>query len=346
MQVIKFTFLLGLPILVFYGGCMVNPVTLEKEFNIISEDRELNIGRSAHPEIVKQFGYYQNQVLQNYIQEIGQQLVRQCLRQDITYHFTVIDSPIENAFAVPGGYIYITRGLLAKLNSEAELAGVLGHEIGHVVGRDSASLISQSMLAQIAAIAGIAANPTAQDMAMASNLLLNSIMMGFGRDKEYLADSQGIEYMYKAGYDPMQMAVFQRNLSQTSQTPTGLQAYNITHPNIFDRIERSIAKAKVLVTMRDTMAQLNPESEDQEAKHNGRGVVLSDKYKSYIDGLAYGPKERLRHIKIYTACEGDTLASISRTTLGTSQKAKVLAELNGLPPTVKLLPGAKVKIIY
>jgi len=225
-------------ILIALGGCMVNPVTLQSEFNVVSEDRELNIGRQAHPQIIKQFGYYQNEELQRYVNDIGQKLAAASRRRDVTYHFTVLDTPIENAFAVPGGYIYITRGLLAYLNSEAELAGVLGHEIGHIVGRDSANQMSQAMLAQIAALAGAAAAPSTGDAAAATGLLLNSIMLGYGREKEYLADVQGIEYMYKAGYDPRQMASFQKNLAQIAQGPTGYQVYNSTHPDMFDRIER------------------------------------------------------------------------------------------------------------
>jgi predicted Zn-dependent protease len=92
---------------------MVNPVTLQSEFNVVSEDRELNIGRQAHGQIIKQFGYYQNEELQRYVNDVGQKLAAVSRRRDVTYHFTVLDTPIENAFAVPGGYIYITRGLLA-----------------------------------------------------------------------------------------------------------------------------------------------------------------------------------------------------------------------------------------
>jgi len=162
------------------AGCMVHPVTLEREFNIISEEREIDIGRAAHSEIIKTFGYYQDDKLQRYVYRVGQKLVAACPRHDISYRFTVIDSDIENAFATPGGYIYVSRGLLAIMNSEAELAGVLGHEIGHVAGRDSAALMSQGMLAQIATLAGAAGTAAsggaaAGDLAMATNQLFNAI---------------------------------------------------------------------------------------------------------------------------------------------------------------------------
>jgi len=326
-------------------GCMVNPVTLQSEFNVVSEERELNIGRQAHPQIIQQFGYYQNEELQRYVNEIGQKLAAASRRRDVTYHFTVLDTPIENAFAVPGGYIYITRGLLAYLNSEAELAGVLGHEIGHIVGRDSANQMSQAMLAQIAALAGAAAAPSTGEAAAATGMLLNSIMLGYGREKEYLADVQGIEYMYKAGYDPRQMASFQKNLAQIAQGPTGYQVYNSTHPDMFDRIERSTAKAKVMVVMNDAMVQINSGTSSAEKRPQEHTLILSDKYKDYLDGLAYGPKDNLRHIKIYTAQDGDTLSLIANKTMGNEQSVKDLAELNGLPAQMQLLPGTKIKTI-
>ena len=328
-----------------FTACMVNPVTLQSEFNVVSEERELNIGRQAHPQIIKQFGYYQNEELQRYVNQVGQKLASVSRRRDVTYHFAVLDTPIENAFAVPGGYIYITRGLLAYLNSEAELAGVLGHEIGHIVGRDSANQMSQAMLAQIAALAGAAAAPSTGDAAAATGMLLNSIMLGYGREKEYLADVQGIEYMYRAGYDPRQMASFQKNLVQIAQGPVGYQVYNSTHPDMFDRIERSTAKAKVMLVMNDAMVQINNGNSMPGKITQDNTLILSDKYKDYLDGLAYGPKENLRHIRIYTAQEGDTLALIAKKTIGTEQGVKELAELNGIPAQMQLVPGTKVKTI-
>jgi len=329
----------------FAGGCMVHPVTLKREFNIISEEKELNIGRTAHLQIIEQFGYYQNPELQRYVDEVGQKLVSVCRRRDITYHFTVLDTEMENAFAVPGGYIYITRGLLAILNSEAELAGVLGHEIGHIVGRDSAALMSQSMIAQIATLAGVAgaaASSSSADIAMAANQLFNSIMLGFSREREYLADEQGVEYMFEVGYDPMQIISFMRTISFKSQGPTGVQQYLVTHPYIFDRMARVEAKTKVILAMYNTMGQL----QNKYKTTKGSGEVFSEKYKSYLDGLPYGPKDNLRHIKLYTVRTGDTLPLIAKRTLGSSIKARMLAYLNGIPVNTQLIPGAKIKIIY
>ncbi len=331
----------------FVAGCSVHPHTLEREFNIVSEQKELNIGRTAHPQIIAQFGYYQNPELQRYINSVGQKLVSVCPRQDITYRFTVLDDSMENAFAVSGGYIYITRGLLALLNSEAELAGVLAHEIGHIVGKDSATMMSQNLLAQFATLAGVAASAAASssaDLAMATNQLFNTIMLGYSRKKEYRADEEGVEYMFEAGYDPMQIISFMQTLSYKSQGPTGMQQYLVTHPYIFDRIARVQAKCKVVQAMRNTMGQIQNTGRKRERK--GAGLVLSEKYKTYLDGLAYGSKESLRHIKIYTVKRGDSFAVIAKKTLGSSIKAKEIARLNGMPINAQLIPGAKIKIIY
>lgn len=346
MKPTRIFFFIIFPLILFVFGCMVHPVTLESEFNIVSEEKELNIGRSAHPEIIKQFGYYQDPTLQRYINEVGQKLVCSCRRSDIPYHFVVLDTDIENAFALPGGYIYITRGLLALLNSEAELAGVLGHEIGHVVGRDSAALMSQNTIAQIATLAGVAgaaaSSGSGSDLALATNQLFSAIMLGFSREREYLADEQSVEYTFKCGYDPNQILSFMRTLSYKSQGPTGAQQYLVTHPYIFDRMSRIEAKCKVVFTMHTTMGKLQNEKD----KAKSKGLVLAEKYRSYLNGLAYGPKDNMRRIKLYTVKRGDTFQLIAKKTLGSSIKARTLAYLNGMPENAQLIPGAKIKTIY
>ena len=327
------------------AACSVNPLTLESEFNVVSESKEDSIGRGAHPQILQQFGYYRNPALQSYVDGIGQKLAHVSRRNDATYHFTVLDTDMENAFAIPGGYVYITRGLMAMMNNEAQLAGVLGHEIGHVVGHDSATLMSQNMLAQIATLAGVAgaaSGGTSPELAAATSQLFNSVMLGYSREKEYRADEQSVDYVIKTGYDPMQMAEFLRTLSFSSQGYTGAQQYLLTHPYIFDRIERVQAKVKVTYAMGNAMNQLQNKPE----KSGGHGEIFADRYLNMIDGLAFGPKTGLRHIKIYTVEPGDTFESVSRKTMGTSVQAKKLAQLNGLPEGSPLVPGVMIKTIY
>lgn len=332
----------------FFSACStvttINPVTLKKDFNLISEDTEIAIGRKADPSIVQEFGYYNDPSLQAYVNEVGQKLVKVCPRRNITYHFKVLDSPIENAFAMPGGYIYITRGLLALLNSEAELAGVLAHEIGHVVGRDSANLISEGIAMQLLTLGSAAAGPTGREMMQATNLLFNAIMLGYGREKEYLADAQAVEYMFKAGYDPQQMSAFQARLSKKGQTPVGYQQYLITHPDIFDRIGRTSAQAKVTLAMDKAKEALSEEHRENDREHNIG--VFADEYLAHIDGLAYGPKEQLQHLKIYAAQAGDTVKSLAEKLLGDPKRWREIAEINDLTPEEPIPPGKKLKIIY
>lgn len=328
---------------VFSSSCMVNPVTLKQQFNVVSEDREIGIGRNAHPQIVEYFGYYHNQPLQSYVNRVGQKLVTVCKRNDIDYTFTVLDSDMVNAFAVPGGYIYITRGLLAMLNNEAEMAGVLAHEIGHVAGRDSAAMMSQQMLAQVAVLAGAvgaASSGGGGDMAAASMQLFNALMLGFSRDREYLADEQSVDYMFAAGYDTLRVKDFMLSLSQLGQGPSGPQQYLMTHPFIFDRIDRIEARSKVVHTMKDTMGQLN-----STPANPGTEYVGADAYLTHIDGIAYGPRDDIRRLTLYTVRRGDTFSQISRRTLGTAYQAKELALLNGMPESAPLVPGAIIKVI-
>lgn len=328
--------------LFWLAGCAINPVTLEKDLMIISEEKEIAIGKRSDPFISQEFGYYDDPALQDYVSRIGQKLVRVCPRRDIEYHFKILDSNDINAFALPGGYIYVTRGILAIINSEAELAGILGHEIGHVVGRDSANQISQQTLFQVAAIAGMAAGPTTRELAMAGNLLFTSIMLGYGREKEFLADIQGVSYMYKAGYSPLEMCKFQRTLSDISQGPAGYAKYLSTHPDIFDRINRTEAQAKVLCAMHHALSGENKNGKDQQE----RGKILTDEYKSLLDGLAYGPRDSIRRIKIYEVKEGDTLESIAAREMDDDKKAREIAFLNGLEVGAQLHAGQKLKVVY
>jgi len=323
-------------------GCMVNPITLEQQFNVVSEERELGIGRSAHPQIVGYYGYYHNQPLQRYVNRVGQKLVSVCKRRDIDYTFTVLDSDMVNAFAVPGGYVYLTRGLLAMLNNEAEMAGVLAHEIGHVVGRDSAAMMSQQLLSQFTMLAGAAGAASGSgDMAAASMQLSQTILLGFSRECENIADEQSVDYMFKAGYDTTRVKDFMRSLSQLGQGFSGPKQYTMTHPFIFDRIERIQAHSKVTQTMHNTMEQLSNTPETSTTGYVGRDIYLS-----YIDGIAYGPKGDMRRLKLYTVRRGDTFLRISRRTLRTAHMAKKLALLNGMPENAVLIPGATIKILH
>lgn len=277
--------LLGLLLLLpGVSGCTVNPATGQSAFTgFMSESQESQIGQENNPKILEEFGgAYENAALQAYIQRIGKAVASHSERPDIDFHFTLLNSDIVNAFAMPGGYVYITRGLLALANNEAEVAGVLGHESGHVVARHMAQRYSQAVLAQIAAAGlGIATgDPTIGQLASQGAAVY---LQSFSRDEEYEADLLGVRYITKAGYDPRAMATFLQKLllhsrlaAQMAGHPGQADQFDImaTHPRTADRVERAMAEA----------ASGTPV---------GNSVLNADTYLANIDGLLYGddPKD-------------------------------------------------------
>src|SRR6187549_3098699 len=154
MRKVQSTFV-ALTVTLLIAACSTNPATGKREFNIVSEGQEIAIGRQSHPEILRQFGVYDEKPeLNRLIDRVGKRIAAQSERPNLPWTFTVLDSPIVNAMALPGGYIYITRGMLERINSEDELAGVLGHEIAHVTARHSAQQISKQQLAQVGLVLG------------------------------------------------------------------------------------------------------------------------------------------------------------------------------------------------
>src|SRR5947207_8584537 len=129
-------------------GCTRNPVTGRRQIVLVSEAQEIAMGRESDPQVRQQYGIAEGQALQNYVETVGRKLVRVSHRPNLEWHFAVVDSPVVNAFAIPGGYVYVTRGILAYLGNEAELAAVMGHEIGHVTARHSVRQITRQELAQ------------------------------------------------------------------------------------------------------------------------------------------------------------------------------------------------------
>jgi predicted Zn-dependent protease len=185
-------------------GCAMNPVSGTPDLVLMSEPSEVNIGSTNDAKIREKYSVHNKPELQAYVDRIGQKLAAQSHRPTLKYHFTVLDSPEVNAFALPGGYVYITRGILAYLNSEAELAAVLGHEIGHVTARHGVRQHSAATATGlVGAIIGVATGVrVSQDL---FNVLGNAMLSGYGRDHELEADRLGAEYIARAGYDPQAM---------------------------------------------------------------------------------------------------------------------------------------------
>jgi predicted Zn-dependent protease len=222
------------------AGCAVNPATGRREFSLVSASQEQAIGRDGYGATVAEYGLYGDTALAAYVDSVGQRLARVSELPSLGWHFTVLDDPVVNAFAMPGGYIYITRGILAYLNSEAQLAGVLGHEIGHVTARHSAAQITQQQIAGLGLAVAGAFSPSFQKYSGAAQQALGLLMLKYSRDDETQADELGIRYATAAGYDPREIPATYAMLQRVSQRAgSSLPFYLSTHPDPGNRFEHT-----------------------------------------------------------------------------------------------------------
>jgi predicted Zn-dependent protease len=185
--------------------CARNPVTGDRDSVLLSEQQEIEAGAAAHQDVLKEYAPLEHPALQAYVNQIGQRLAQQSTRPGLQWHFTVVDSPDVNAFSLPGGYVYLTRGLMAYLNSEAELAGVIGHEIGHISARHGARQPDASPAAAANSALGSVLAPGRQAGASLLPTLAQAWATGYGREYELVSDRLGAEYLAKAGYNPQAM---------------------------------------------------------------------------------------------------------------------------------------------
>lgn len=190
-----------LPSLLLFTSCSVNPATGKQQVNFFNEAEEIEMGREADAEIVAQVGLYDDPELQAYVEEVGQDLAARSERPDLPWSFKVLDDPAINAFALPGGYVYVTRGILSHLESEAELAMVIGHEIGHVTARHGVNQMSKQMLAMAGVGVLAILSPEMEDLAGAAFLGLSVLFLKYSRDDERQADDLGLRYSQRAGFD-------------------------------------------------------------------------------------------------------------------------------------------------
>jgi predicted Zn-dependent protease len=202
--------------LTLLAGCatQVNPVTGRSERSVMDEPTEIAEGKKAHAQVLQEYGVYQNPKLQGYVNALGQKLAQHSHRSQLEWHFTVLDSPEINAFALPGGYVYVTRGIMAYMESEADLAGVIGHEIGHVSARHGAQRATRQQTAGLGVLAatvlgavleaGGVGGATQAASGIAQNVAAGNIAK-YGRDQELQADGLGAEYLSRSNYDPKNM---------------------------------------------------------------------------------------------------------------------------------------------
>ncbi len=274
--------ILSLGLLVFLlsiVACAVNPVTGKKELSFISEEQEIAMGKQSDPQIVQMYGLYENQTLQNFINAKGQEMAKISHRPNLEYEFKILDSPVVNAFALPGGFIYFTRGILAHFNNEAEFAGVLGHEIGHVTARHSVQQQTKATLGQVVFIGGLIVSPTFRAMAQEGQQFMQLLFLKYGRDDESQSDELGVQYSTAIGYDAHHMANFFNTLNnmRAGTSAESLPTFLSTHPDPADRYQKVNAMANDIQKDIDaSKLQVNRES-----------------YLRMIDGLIYGedPKQ-------------------------------------------------------
>ena len=282
--------LLLTPALALPAACtrVVNPATGQTEFTAMTPEQERQTGKAQHPQVLMQFGgAYDDPELQAYVTRTGRQLVAVSELPKEEFTFTVLDSDVINAFALPGGYVYITRGLLALADDEAELAGVMAHEIGHVTARHSAQRYSRGVLAQggvaIGSIlAGVLGGGAGAQLAQqAGGASAQAYLAGYSRDQEFQADDLGVRYLARAGYDPTAMSGFLTKLERNDQLMRRLAgrdeadpatSWFATHPRTPDRVLRAAEQASA------TMA--------------GEGRIGRDDYLAEIDGMIYGEDPR------------------------------------------------------
>jgi len=293
MRDYKFLFIVAA---LFLGACSTNPATGQQQFTaLMSPQQEVQVGASEHQKIVKQFGLYKNASINAYVNEVGKRVTTDTERPDVNYTFYVLDSPIVNAFALPGGYIYVSRGLLALANSEAELAAVLSHEAGHITGRHSAERYSRGVVTSLGAgilSAVLDAPGASQALGTGANLYLSS----YSRGQENEADSLGLRYMTRAGFSANAMPSFLSSLKQQSELDAQLAgrkkaagaSYFSTHPATADRVVQTTAQA-----------QSYPKG----------GLVNHDKHLSRLSGMIYGDSAEqgfVRGTKFYHSGMGFT----------------------------------------
>src|SRR5437016_8255861 len=175
-------------------ACATNPVTGRREISLVSPEQELQIGRDGYTAVIAEYGKYDDAALGAYVDGVGQRVAHTSDLPNLEWHFTIVDDPAVNAFAMPGGYIYITRGILPYLNSEAQLAAVLGHEIGHVTHRHTAEAITRQQLYSLGFGVLQVAVPGLRPYSSAGQQALGLLFLSFSRQNENEADALGVEY--------------------------------------------------------------------------------------------------------------------------------------------------------
>jgi predicted Zn-dependent protease len=258
------------------AACVRNPATGNLQLNLISESQEIELGKQAAQEVEQSIGLYKDPKLEAYVASLGQALSQKTNRPNLPWQFHVVEDAAVNAFALPGGPVYVTRGILGTLMTEAELAGVMGHECGHIAARHSANQMSKAELAQVGLGLGSVLSPELAQLSQIAGAGLQVLFLKFSRDDESQADKLGFGYMANIGYDARQMVDVFKTLDRVSKLAGGgkLPEWLQTHPDPENRekaAEQRLAELKV---------------------DWSKAKVNRDEYLSVINGLVYGADPR------------------------------------------------------
>jgi predicted Zn-dependent protease len=216
------------------SGCYTNPITGRDELMLVSEQQDFEIGKRYAPEVETQMGgLVPSPVLQNYVDSVGQKVAGVSQRPDYDYHFAALDHESMNAFALPGGYIFITRGMLEKLESEAQLAAILAHETAHVVARDTAAAMSRDIGINVV-LSAVTSEETSGTLLTVTDVTNQILGLGYSREDEKTADLAGLDYMVAAGYNPNAMVETMKMLKAENDSRP-IEFFS-THPNPENRI--------------------------------------------------------------------------------------------------------------
>jgi predicted Zn-dependent protease len=258
------------------SSCTINPATGERQLALIGEQQEIAMGREADRDVSRSFGLYPDDKLQAYVQQLGERLAAASERPGLPWTFRVVDDEMVNAFALPGGYIYVTRGILAHFNSEAELASVLGHEIGHVTARHSVEQMSQQQLAGLGLGVAMAASEEFRPYAGLASQGLQLLFLKFSRDDERQSDDLGLRYMTRTDYDPNEMPDVFHTLDRISEAQGAgrIPGWASTHPNPENRAQRISAQIEGLPAEQRS------------------GAINRDAYLRRLEGVVFGENPR------------------------------------------------------
>jgi len=272
----------GLTAAAALGGCAINPVSGRNELSLISQSQEIQMGKDASTNDLKSVGEANHPAAQAMVRRIGQAIAAKSERPGLPWEFHLLDDAAVNAFAYPGGFIFVTRGLMGQLTNEAQLAEVIGHEIGHVTAKHTVSAMSKQQIAQIGLVGASVLSPTIAQYGDLLGTGASLLFLKFGRDDEKQADALGFKYSLAQGYDVRQAPKVFNTLSRLSSEGGGARVpeWQSTHPDPGNRVKTAQAKVDALPASTFTSAKLN-----------------RDGYLKAVEGMVYGENPRLGYFK-------------------------------------------------